>query len=177
MASFTNAMDHLAGKTLESALNVGLKVDIQKSPTLKRGNILTDIQKSPTLKRENDLAETPKTPTLKRENDIAETPKTSTLKKENFLKTDQEDEKAVGQRIRKRDKFLRLLNKSSRIPTFYVEQPQQASSEMTTLPISSLDIEFPTANDEFVSGICEIQYDENLREKVKFALENWIGTW
>jgi hypothetical protein len=162
MASFTNAMDHLAGKTLESALNVGLKVDIQKSPTLKRGNVLTDIQKSPTLKRENDLADTQKTPTPK---------------KENFLKTDQKDEKAVGQRIRKRDKIFRLLNKSSRIPTFYVEQPQQSSSEITTLPISSMDIEFPTANGEFVSGICEIQYDENLREKVKFALENWIGTW
>ena len=177
MASFTNAMDHLAGKTLESALNVGLKVDTQKTPTLKRGNALTDIQKSPTLKRENDLADTQKTPTLKRENDLADTQKTPTPKKENFLKTDQEDEKAVGQRIRKRDKIFRLLNKSSRIPTFYVEQPQQASSEMTTLPISSMDIEFPTANDEFVSGICEIQYDENLREKVKFALENWIGTW
>ena len=147
------SVDHLLGKTLESALNV---VDIQNT-TPDKEIFQMDVQKT-APKKELFPSDVQKT----------------TPKKENFLKTDLEDEKSIGQRIRKRDRFFRLLKKSSQHPTFYVERPK---SEVPTFEVLSCDVEPPSSNDEFVSDICEIGNGENLIEKVKMALENWIGNW
>jgi hypothetical protein len=87
----------------------------------------------------------------------------------------------VGQRIRKRDRFLRRLNDASKA-AFYVDRPTTQTTqtpEMTETDSSVAAVtpssDPPPADDHFASAMADIEGDHELREKVRLGLQQWIG--
>ena len=94
----------------------------------------------------------------------------------------------IGQRVRKRDRIFRLLKDPAKADStaFYCPQPTEeegsapaASPTLTPMLDSEVDgakCEVSAKVVEFEAEIREIETDKNLKEKVKFSFQNWIGT-
>ena len=96
--------------------------------------------------------------------------------------------KPIGQRLRKRNRFLRFVKDPTKSDTtlmsFYQPQPteEEGSAPVEALPVSDSEVdgankvEVPAKVLEFEAAIRDIENDQNLKEKIKFGLQNWIGT-